>query len=68
MDLKQRIDIELMVYDMIEKIAEKFEVAQKEDFEQEVYMELCDIFDTCFIDGQMQDFYCDNPEWEEANE
>ena len=68
MDLKQRIDIELMVYDMIEKIAEKFEVAQKEDFEQEVYMELCDIFDTCFIDGQLQDFYCDNPEWEEANE
>ena len=68
MNLKQRIDIELMVYDMIEKIAEKYEVAQKEDFEQEVYMELCDIFDTCFIDGQMQDFYCDNPEWEEANE
>jgi hypothetical protein len=65
MDLNKRIDIELMVYDMIEKIAEKFEVAQKEDFEQEVYMELCDIFDTCFIDGQIQDFYCDNPEWEE---
>lgn len=68
MDLKQRISIELMVYDMIEKIAEKFEVAQKDDFEQEVYMELCDVFDSCFIDGQIQDFYCDNPEWEEANE
>jgi hypothetical protein len=68
MDFKKKIDIELMVYDMIEKIAEKFEITQKEDFEQEVYMELCDIFDTCFIDGQIQDFYCDNPEWEEANE
>ncbi len=68
MDLNKRISIELMVYDMIEKIAEKFEVTQKDDFEQEVYMELCDIFDTCFIDEQIQDFYCDNPEWEEANE
>ena len=65
MDLNKRISIELMVYDMIEKIAEKFEVTQKDDFEQEVYMELCDIFDTCFIDEQIQDFYHDNPEWEE---
>lgn len=65
MDLKQRISIELMVYDMIGKIAEKFVATQKEDFEREVYMELCDVFDSCFIDEQIQDFYCDNPEWEE---
>jgi hypothetical protein len=65
MDLNKRISIELMVYGEIEKIAEKFETKQKEDFEQEVYMDLCDIFDSCFIDEQIQDFYCDNPEWEE---
>ena len=64
MDLKQKISIELIVYGIIEKIAEKFVATQKEVFEQEVYMELYGIFDTCFINEQIQDFYCDNPEWE----
>lgn len=65
MDLKKRIDIEIMVYDMIEKIAEEFDPNKKKEFEEKVFDELSDIFDRDFIDDQLQDYYCDNPEWED---